>query len=129
MTFYKVFSSWSSSMMHFSLPITSSTLVPLKYVCGNHKSNLKTCETIFRKIYSLLYTPSFNNDLIAQRERSGLLTWKSRVQIPSGEDFFFNYFFLKIVSLFKLDLWIPQKYFRGTKVLDVIGRQKYIIGG
>ena len=41
-----------------------------------------------------------------------------------------EYIFLDLVSqVFKFDLWIPQTYLRGNKVLDVIGRQKYIIGG
>ena len=39
-----------------------------------------------------------------------------------------EYIFLENVSQdFKLDLWFPQTYLRGTRVLDVIGRLKCII--
>ena len=81
----------------------------------------------FQKNIFLIITPNSNKELVAQRYRTGLLTRWSWVWILSGaEIFFFNYLFSK---KFKVDLWFPQTYLRGAKVLDVIGRQKCIIDG
>ena len=68
-------------MMHFSPQITTSTLAPLKYVCENHKTNLKTRETIFRKIYSLLDNYSFNSEPDPLNLRNGSDTAQKVIRI------------------------------------------------